>query len=189
MKWEQYVQLAVRTESTFEESMYRRVKHSVIGICTEVAELAAWVPGDSINLLEEIGDVLWYVAIQDHATARRRLHSEDQWFLKAEGATPVLPKSQCVIPMVIHAGNALNVFKRIEFYRAEFGSKQLVVVWEETDRIVDYLIKLARHAGITIQQCMERNIAKLQKRFPEKFTTQAALNRDLQAEATALSGG
>ena len=35
---------------------------------------------------------------------------------------------------------------------------------------------------------MDRNIAKLQKRFPVKFTEEAALNRNLEAERAALEG-
>ncbi len=35
---------------------------------------------------------------------------------------------------------------------------------------------------------MDRNIAKLRKRYPERFTEQAANVRDLEAERSVLEG-
>lgn len=65
-------------ETTFEESKAGRfirteqnikVIHGIIGICTEAAELAEalmkFLDGtklDEVNLFEECGDVLWYIA-------------------------------------------------------------------------------------------------------------------------------
>lgn len=50
-----------------------------------------------------------------------------------------------------------------------------------------WYIGLYCHArGITFEQLFEQNIAKLRKRFPEKFTEHNALNRDLVAERIIL---
>jgi hypothetical protein len=44
-----------------------------------------------------------------------------------------------------------------------------------------------RLAGSSFAEAMRKNIAKLRARFPEKFTSERALNRDLNAEAQALN--
>ncbi len=52
-----------------------------------------------------------------------------------------------------------------------------------------WYIALALHAcGFTMETCMDRNIAKLKARYPERFTSETALNRNLDAERDALEG-
>lgn len=46
-----------------------------------------------------------------------------------------------------------------------------------------YQALLFKKYGITWGEVFERNIAKLAKRYPDKFTTEAAVNRNLEAEA------
>jgi len=51
-----------------------------------------------------------------------------------------------------------------------------------------WYIALALHAtGYTMGEAMERNIAKLRARYPEGFTEEKALGRDLDAERAALA--
>lgn len=40
----------------------------------------------------------------------------------------------------------------------------------------------------TLEECMEKNIAKLKARYGDKFTQHAALNRDLDKERDVLEG-
>lgn len=47
---------------------------------------------------------------------------------------------------------------------------------------------LAAASGLTLEECQHRNIAKLKRRYPNGWTQDAALNRDLAAERTALEG-
>ena len=50
-----------------------------------------------------------------------------------------------------------------------------------------YLALLLRTLKTNFETEGERNIKKLEKRYPEKFTTEAALNRDLAGEKEVLS--
>lgn len=71
---DQYQQLALRTERTpeivFDRNM-SRLFHGMVGICTEAGELQDMVkkhviygkPFDRLNIKEELGDILWYVAL------------------------------------------------------------------------------------------------------------------------------
>lgn len=61
-------------------------------------------------------------------------------------------------------------------------------VKEELGDILWYMAILMDVFGLTFEDCMEAVIAKLKKRFPEKFDEHQAVNRDLASERQALSG-
>jgi len=76
MDWQQYEKDSERTEKKFPEgkvldSMQMELLHSAIGISTESGEildafkkhLIYGADLDIINLTEELGDIMWYVAI------------------------------------------------------------------------------------------------------------------------------
>lgn len=68
------------------------------------------------------------------------------------------------------------------------GKYDPVNIKEECGDILWYIAMLGRATGFTIEECMETNIAKLRKRFGEKFTEYDANNRDLNAEREVLEG-
>ncbi len=71
----EYIQKALRTEGTYRfqatGDVTPRIEHGVMGAVTEVGELMdavkkAKIYGrvlDRVNLIEEIGDTMWYLAI------------------------------------------------------------------------------------------------------------------------------
>lgn len=61
-----------------------------------------------------------------------------------------------------------------------------VNIGEEIGDSLWYLAKAAKFTGTTLELEQVRNIAKLAKRFPNKFENAAALERDLDAERTVL---
>ena len=74
MNTHDYMEQALMTESLPETELteeQKRLTHASLGLCTEAAELADAVkkhifygkPLDKVNLVEEIGDILWYSAI------------------------------------------------------------------------------------------------------------------------------
>ncbi|QQS39178.1 nucleoside triphosphate pyrophosphohydrolase family protein [Candidatus Woesebacteria bacterium] len=74
MKSKDYIKKAIRTESVHYRKLTKgnqRLEHAILGMITESGELADALkkykfynlPLDKVNLIEEIGDVLWYVAI------------------------------------------------------------------------------------------------------------------------------
>lgn len=70
----------------------------------------------------------------------------------------------------------------------ETGSLDLVNFGEEIGDIEWYQAIGFDATGVTEASCREKNIAKLQKRYPEKFDAVAAVNRDLTGERTILEG-
>ncbi len=57
---------------------------------------------------------------------------------------------------------------------------------EEIGDIMWYIALLCNTHNIDLKQVMQTNINKLKQRFPEKFTTDNANNRDLRAEREIL---
>jgi NTP pyrophosphatase (non-canonical NTP hydrolase) len=74
MNTHDYMEQALMTESLPETELteeQKRLTHAGLGLCTEAAELADAIKKhifygkdlDKVNLVEEIGDILWYSAI------------------------------------------------------------------------------------------------------------------------------
>lgn len=80
-------------------------------------------------------------------------------------------------------GELLDVVKRHEFYGKPVD---WVNIREEMGDVLWYLALLARASGTTLNEVAAANIRKLEARYPDKFTTEAALHRDLTAERAAL---
>jgi len=57
---------------------------------------------------------------------------------------------------------------------------------EEVGDILWYCAIILKYTGHTFGDAMERNIAKLEKRYPDKFTEEDAVNRDLVSERKEL---
>jgi NTP pyrophosphatase (non-canonical NTP hydrolase) len=66
------------------------------------------------------------------------------------------------------------------------GSFDTVNMKEEVGDILWYIAILCREGGFTFEEAMETNIAKLQARYPDKFTEYDANNRNLPFEREIL---
>lgn len=62
----------------------------------------------------------------------------------------------------------------------------LVNVAEELGDIFWYAALIAKEAGLTFEEIQAKNIAKLKARYPEKFESNLAENRDLENERKVL---
>jgi NTP pyrophosphatase (non-canonical NTP hydrolase) len=80
-------------------------------------------------------------------------------------------------------GELVDVWKREIFYNKSSDGVNII---EEIGDIAWYLALLCDHIDVEFEQCLQINIAKLQKRYPEKFDEGKAINRDLEAEREAL---
>ena len=66
------------------------------------------------------------------------------------------------------------------------GEMDIVNFGEEIGDIEWYQAVGFHESGVSEASCREKNIAKLRKRYPEKFDAVQAVNRDLVAERAAL---
>lgn len=60
---------------------------------------------------------------------------------------------------------------------------------EELGDLFWYIALLANAFGFTFEEIQQTNIEKLRQRFPEKFTEELAINRNLEAERKILEKG
>ena len=83
------------------------------------------------------------------------------------------------------AGEFKDTIKKAKFYGKEIDAINLV---EELGDILWYVGIACDVLGVSIEQVMERNIAKLKARYGEKFNEEGAINRDLENERNILNG-
>jgi len=81
------------------------------------------------------------------------------------------------------AGEILDAVKKHVFYGKPIDP---INMKEELGDVLWYMALIAEHCGFTFDEAMQSNVSKLQKRFPEKFTEDQAINRNLDAEKEAL---
>lgn len=88
--------------------------------------------------------------------------------------------------LVTEAGEILDALKKHKIYGKPLD---LVNLKEEAGDVLWYLARLATAAGFSFEEAMQANIAKLSKRYGEKFSEASALNRDTEAERKVLEQG
>jgi len=81
------------------------------------------------------------------------------------------------------AGELIDPVKKAVFYGASIDKINLM---EEVGDVLWYCAIILRYTGHTFDDAMERNISKLQKRYPDKFTEENATKRDLKKERIEL---
>ncbi len=80
----------------------------------------------------------------------------------------------------------LDACKKSMFYGKQLDKINLA---EEMGDVLWYLAILCDELGVTFEELFEVNIAKLKRRYAEKFTDSEAENRDLVAERKILEDG
>lgn len=173
MNWNEYKALALRTESvptnTFERIPYTieanknatRLLHAVMGICTELAELEDGQ--GNVNFVEEVGDVLWYLAIADDVINWQMYNRVYEY------------KSR-----LFWLGELNDVMKRHLFYGTELNVDKLI---DACIAIYRGLIVSLSNRKFVVEMAMEANVRKLEKRYPDKyFDAKAAVHRDTDRE-------
>jgi NTP pyrophosphatase (non-canonical NTP hydrolase) len=88
-----------------------------------------------------------------------------------------------VMGCVTESGELADALKRHIFYKKELD---LVNLKEEIGDIMWYLAILCDELGTTFEELADINIKKLSARYPDKFTSDKALNRDLEKEREVL---
>ena len=198
MNFVEYAPLARRTlkELPFQEHL----NHMAMGFTGEMGELidafkkhvVYGKPLDSANVLEEIGDMGWYVV---------NLCKE----LEVDPAELDTTVSETLDTDWTESGwETLGVTEKLLHLNQELG---YAGVWlsmdleqgEDTSAPKSKLDLMRYLAGILVIICdtlkvdlyeaLDVNIAKLAKRYGDKYSDYAALNRDLTAEREILEAG
>lgn len=191
----EYAPLARRT---LKEMPFRgHMVHMALGAAGELGELldaikkvlAYGKPMDIVNLTEEVGDTLWYIAnllpelVVDASYMQRSL---DRGYTKGTQAALQLPDEFALGEALLAINKAVAGIcadlPRMNPAEA-IGTSHTVQVIELLAGNVGVICGLV---GIDPAHAMERNIAKLAARYGDKFSEFAALNRDTDAERRVL---
>lgn len=178
MQVKDYIPLAIRTESPKETGLSRkhtRLLHAAIGVATETAEL---VQADTDqNQVEELGDAAWYLAAATDAIGAQSLT------ISSGGRENRVRAKELSRELHILSGDFLDQMKKLVFYGKEPNEANLTMtvfnLWQT-------VANLSAAKGHDFGIVLEANIRKLRIRYPEKFTSEAAVNRNLDAEAESL---
>lgn len=180
MNFEQYLPLAIRTCKFLPN--YEHFKHMAYGLTGEMGEFIDAVKKheiygkelDVVNLHEEYGDLLWYLAGAMY-TANLKGSTFDERlaiYTSAEGRSLLginADISALAQDMVNAARDPCNPY-----------------VDTVLRVLMGHIIQLSHLYEIDISRSMELNIQKLAKRYGDKYSDYAALNRDTEAERQIL---
>lgn len=167
----EYQQLASRTCPDLGIEL--NIMHMKLGIITEIGEtldifkknLAYNKPIDMVNLGEELADILWYVVNEAAFNKLSITILNEPLYGYVEKHT----EQERIYDTCIYLMTYLS-------HREQYNSQKLINILQQICAIWE----------IDFFQILTNNIAKLQVRYPDKFTNEAALNRDLDAERKKL---
>lgn len=191
-----YQQLALRTEKTpvFVGDLPRsRFAHGAIGICTEIGELQDALKKhiiygrdlDPVNIMEECGDIAWYIALVADAADLSLMPSETLYTQNTGALAGDLRKKE-LLDCAFLLGNENGWFQYACSRLETDGMPEQVQASNGIAALLHLGATILNACGYTWKDACERNIAKLAKRYGEKFSEFAALNRDLGAERQEL---
>ena len=176
MNWQEYIQLATRTESVPDINLQCtdaqrssssnvhivRLLHAALGVCTEVAEL--YDGHTVVNKLEELGDILWYLAIADSVMDWNSTYYD----------------VDMTKPALFYIGEIQDVLKRHIFYKKPLDEAMMERLDMSFLAIKKHVMVDLEMSGLHLEDCCRANIMKLEKRYPEKFfDAKAAIHRDV----------
>lgn len=173
MNLNEYSPLAARTCPDLG-SQGLNILHMDFGIMTEIGELldifkkelAYKKEIDIVNLGEEIADIAWYCANKLRMTQITYPGRDIKSYVPDPPLTPE------------------KIYRTLRTYMAGGMFNGI----SSEGPLLYFLEVLASQYGLDFGTLLESNINKLRVRYPEKFDTEKALNRDLKAERTALEG-
>ncbi len=183
-----------------------KIEHGIIGMSTETSELLACLAGDmtaqphrdTYHIIEEVGDVLWYVAILlkglstvgsgtlGHQHAARTMNRLIRQAI-INGSTDFETRPFTLVELGLAAHAQANTLLDLLKKDHQYG-----ILMSPTD-IEETLMKLLMHLQricfllqYDLEVAMAANIAKLWSRYPKKFSQEDAAVRDLAHEMNTL---
>lgn len=183
MNIQEYLVESARTYSTMQDASMNN-QHAAIGIFTETGELLdifkknLWYGKeiDLVNFKEELGDIMWYVAMM------YRYYKVNVGILEYHTETPL----KLVIKIAQESTGLLHAVDDEHHIADDENTAEWVAI------MLDSIVAIVQHLALTmcnatLEDVFQTNINKLRTRYPEKFTSENAINRDLDAEHNVLA--
>lgn len=140
--------------------------HMVLGIFTEFEEYVNCT--DDVNRSEECSDIMWYIS--NYCTFRE-WDLDDLWKNKNYNGNS----------FIVNTSILQDIVKKFIAYNKKIDvEKEYNILTGLISNVYDM------YDGIDYEKSLENNINKLKVRFPEKFTEENAINRNLEEERKQL---
>ncbi len=152
--------------------------HMIYGMVSELEELDNAIANqDRVNIGEELTDIHWYLS--NYA----RMNNISYLELPYTTYNLIIEHEDYFKELAMTLSKLCDKEKRELAYKKEFD-------WVEKRYIISTVFHLLEDIykfwDLYPNKCMQNNIDKLRKRYPEKFTEEKALNRDLDSERKEL---
>jgi len=199
MSFRQYIELAKRTESTInplkdsvnELGLNHRMLHAILGVESEWMEFLN--AEDYVNGVEELGDILWFIAILTDAINDDNFTNEVDEFYKKLYVGDI--DADDFSNFDTDSGEVISAIKATLFYGKKLDLNIIKDYIKQNIQLVEF--KLQNDINLDLPKDVKDfelpticriNIEKLQARYPEKFTVENTLNRNLEKERQILAG-
>jgi NTP pyrophosphatase (non-canonical NTP hydrolase) len=186
MNWKDYKSQAERTlSSQFNCDIDdQKVLHSIIGMMTEIDELLENYDSkmDEINKIEEISDFIWYFSILSRMySIDLPIHDKTIKYISKD----FINEKELVYSILKKCLKLLDMQKKKFFYNKHINIENFLEIVSDISHL---LLIYTNVNNIDLEKSMEININKLYKRYPDKFSSDKAINRDLETERKILEG-
>jgi NTP pyrophosphatase (non-canonical NTP hydrolase) len=188
MNFAEYSPLALRTAKQLTSE--QNLRHAAILMISEAGEIADAIkafaiygkPLDRVNLLEEVGDLLWGLNLHITYSSTLNLSVVDEVFEGYALYPPVrITDSWSLVDLAILIGSRASALG----LPLKAGGRPARVA---VSSLCTALVLLLDYLDTTFEHALTTNIAKLAKRYGDKYSDYKAVSRDLEAERTVLEG-
>jgi len=150
--------------------------HMTVGIMTEIAEIVDIMVSDydPNKIKDELGDVMWYLSNYSNllGVALSDLKEGLAWFTR-------LDVQSNIDGLLLSPSKLLDMDKKTFAYGKVYTKADKVNVMMS---VFYYATKLAEEHQVDLSEAMDLNIKKLRVRFPDKFVSEQAINRNVEKE-------
>lgn len=171
MKTIEYQKLAVRTMASLG-SHQADLSHMVLGMCSELSELQDAIENqDEVNIGEELADFQWYLS---NYNTLQGYEFRDM---------VAMIDSYEVMDIYYVVSELQDMVKKYIAYNKPVNPVSEIPLLDTLQHLINsqYL-----RYDLKQEDYLRKNIEKLQARYPEKFTQDNAINRDLDTERKIL---
>ena len=190
MNWIDYLPLAEKTLSTkfnCQDEFYQKILHAVIGLLTEVEEiLENYEDGELMvdinkqgSVAEESADIFWYLSILFRELDIRNYNYKPSDDFKID--TPF----NTLLSFTKASLKFLDLLKKKIYYNKEIPNETMI---DLSIKLHALLSHFCNQYNVSIDDILEKNILKLKARYGDKFSSDKAINRDLETERKILEG-
>ena len=171
MTIKEYQEQAFRTCASLGD-LRLDLSHMTLGLMSELVEFKEAT--DEVNEREELADIMWYIANYCN------LRGYDLSFLVESSIDIFAEEKDFFTKLTLHISALSDLVKKYVAY----GKKINIVL--EMEFISSLTGLIITSSIFNSERDLQNNIDKLKVRYPEKFTTENAINRDLEQERKEL---